>query len=127
MPLRNLNVNASKLFIIFVFCLRCLCSVVVACLLVYFLFLILMLSIYFCLFVDNISIPNIFIFGAFVHHFIHIICIFVTILCQITGVCILLIGKEFSNRFLSKTLTVKKNCPKKNFPKNQSFGIDLKL
>ena len=75
------------------------CSVVVACyiyplffilyyctllLLVYFFmpfyFFILMLLLYFCLIVDLVNKPIIFVFGAFVYHFKKTISIFVTIL-----------------------------------------------
>ena len=78
-------ININKLFIVmFVFCLRCPCSVVVVRLLVdplflhctlllpvYFFirFFILMLLLYFCLFVNHVNKPIIFVFGALVYHF----------------------------------------------------------
>ena len=58
-------------------CKQVVCSIVVACLLDYFhaclllyAFLILMLLVYFCLFVDHVNKPVIFVSGAFVYHFI---------------------------------------------------------
>ena len=93
--LRKISINVNKLFIvIFVFYLLCPCSVVVACLLVYPIFLytdvvvdcfllysffILMLLLYFCLFIDHVNKPIMFVFGAFLCHFNNTIFIFVTI------------------------------------------------
>ena len=53
--LLKISINVNKLFIVIcVFCLRCPCSVVVACLLV-IPFFILMLLPYFCLFIDHVN------------------------------------------------------------------------
>ena len=52
--LREIYINVNKFIVICVFCLRCPCSVVVACLLVYSFFFILML-LYFSLFVDHVN------------------------------------------------------------------------
>ena len=70
LPSRNLYTYVNKLFIVIcVFYLRCPCSVVLDCLLVYPLLFILMLLLYFCLFVDHVNKSIIFVFGAFVYYF----------------------------------------------------------
>ena len=107
--LREISIIVNMLFIvIFVFCLRYPCSVVVvACFFVYpyfctalccclfcFLipFFILMLLLYFCLFIDHVNKLYIFVFGAFVYHFKNTISIFVKIFY-------FYLSKHFSLRF----------------------------
>ena len=73
--LRDISINVNKLFIVvFVFCLCCPYSVVVACLLHYS-FFILILLLYLC----YVSKTIIFIFATFVYHFKNTISILVTI------------------------------------------------
>ena len=90
----KISINVNKLFIVYFVHVR-LCRVVVTCLFVYPLFytalccclfislfpyfFILMLLLYFCLFINHVNKPFIFVFEALVYYFKNTIFIFVTI------------------------------------------------